>query len=280
MKKIFLLLSLATIFSNAEMVQRGDGGVFISNEDQSEIANLLNRDTSNVDEYDQKNNPDMDKIENEEKFQLIKPVKERIKSEYGTENSGDDFALPVKEGRKIKKELGETKRGNNKIRLKNYSNIQYDDSMYYYSLRQPTPSKFNDFLKRNNINKTIFKNLVGYGSTIQQAKISALYYDYYKESPSTAENFYKILFKRKAELTLTEKITLADYLLRTGRGDKATKILNKGKCFGSFGNNKYNCLYLLGVEKYLKTGKNKNAELRISKKRVKQAKELYYLKKK
>lgn len=279
MKKIILFLSLLTIVSNAEMIQRGDGGVFILNEDQSEIADLLNQE-SNIDEYDQRNNPDMEKIEDDEKFQLIKPVKDRRKkSEYGTANNGDYFALPENEGRKIAENLRYIKKGNSKIRLKDYSNIQYDDSMYYYSLRQPTPRKFNEFLKKNNINKRIFKNLVGYGSTIQQAKISALFYDYYKEDPSKAENFYKILFKRKGDLNLSEKITLADYLLRTGRGDKASKILNKGKCLASFGENKYNCLYLLGVEKYLKTGKNKNSELRISKKRVKQAKELYYMKK-
>jgi hypothetical protein len=279
MKKFFLLMIFTSIISNAEMVQRGDGGVFISNEDQQTMADLLN-DESNADEYDEKNNPDMEKIEDNEKFQLVKRVKEKKKSEYGKEDSDSDFVLPHKDGRKVISELERTERGKRKIRLKEYSNIQYDDSMFYYSLRQPTPDKFNRFLKRNNFNRTIFKNLVGYGSTIQQAKVSALYYDYYKENPSLAENFYKIMFKRKNELSLTDKLTLADYLLRTGRGDKASKILKKGTCLATVGNNKYYCLYYLGVEKYLKTGKTRNSELRISKKRIKQAKKLYYQKRK
>jgi len=278
MKKILFLITTISIFASAEMVQRGDGGVFISNEDNAEMMRLLSRDDSDADELDNRELPEMDKIEDSEKFRLIKPVKDHRKKREISSRDGDSFSLPERSGRSHKDSRLSSKGEKRKVRLKNYSNISYDDSMFYYSLRQPTPKKFNKFLEKNHINKTIFKNLVGYGSTIQEAKISALYYDYYKETPSTAENFYKILYKRRGELSLTEKITLADYLLRTGRGDKASAILSKGRCLASFGKNKYNCLYLLGVEKYLKTGKNKNSELRTSKRRIKQAKELYYMK--
>ena len=264
MKKILFLITTISIFANAEMVQRGDGGVFISNDDQKEMMMLLSDETEK-DDY-----KEMDKMERKEK----KSKKTKVSI---SEEAGDDFSLPEREGRKHKSRAGDNK-SREKIRLKEYRNIQYDESMFYYSLEQPSPRKFNKFLKNNNINKMIFKNLLGYGNSLKEAKVSALYYDFYKEKPSIAENFYKILYKRRADLSLSDKLLLADYLLRTGRGNKATAILKKGSCLAVFGKNKYKCLYFLGVEKYLKTGESKNSELSISKRKIKQAKELYYRK--
>ena len=275
MKKILIYMALLSVFSNAEMVQRGDGGVFISNDDQKEMESLLNRKDS-IDEVEDEIN-EVDQYEDKRKIKddtstklMTMPKKKEVKK--------GGFTLPTKEGKGHKKRKSSKNKHKQKLNLKDYSNIMYDEQSYYYSLRQPTPEKFNDYLKNHNINKILFKNLVGYGTTIKEAQASAYYYDYYKEEAGTAENFYKILYKRKNELDLTGKISLADYLLRTGRGDKISKVLKKGECLASFGKNNKICLYYLGLELYFKTGKTKTTYFRLTKDKFKQAKELYYMK--
>jgi len=167
-----------------------------------------------------------------------------------------------------------------KITLKKYPKVKYKKSMYKYAINNPGKTKkssqlkFKKYLEDSEIDEFIFSKLLDSDDSIKSLKMSALYYDWYLLNPSIAENFYKLLYKKKKELKLYEKYLLADYLIRTNRGDMINKFIEKRECSVIF-KGRSNCFYYLGLDDYLNTGNRANNYLRLSKGKNKMAKYIY-----
>jgi len=165
-----------------------------------------------------------------------------------------------------------------KIELKQY-NISYDTEYTDFSLEPVSPEAFTAYLDKNKINKLIFKRILNSNHSLKTIKISAYYYDYYLARPDYAENFYRILYKKRNKLKMGDQFVLADYLIRTGRGDKIHTFIKREVCSTKFGNSvRGKCFYYLGVDYYLRTGDRKNGFMKIAKNKLKKAKKFYYAK--
>ena len=163
-----------------------------------------------------------------------------------------------------------------KVELKQY-NVSYDSEYADLSLESVNPEAFTAYLAKGKINKLIFKRILNSDDSLKTIKISAYYYDYYLGRPDYAENFYSILYKKRNKLKLGDQFVLADYLLRTGRGDKIHTFIKREVCSTKFGNSiRGKCFYYLGIDNYLTTGKRKNGYMKMAKSKLKKAKKFYY----
>lgn len=260
MKKILILTPFLLFNLHAEMMGENASGVFISDESRQEMQALLH-DNDKKEEQSEESNENMSSGNDELNV---------------NDAMNDSFALPVND-KKDENAIGEEGQQElSKILLKQY-NIKYDKSVESLSCEKVSQGMYNAYLQKNGINQMVFKNLLNSDASIKSITMSAYYYDYYLQRPDLAENFYKLMYKRIGELEVEDKFTLADYLLRTGRGDMINKIFSVTECSTMFkvGDK---CFYYLGVDSYLRTGNNKNKFLKIAKNKLKKAKTLYYQK--
>jgi len=293
MKKIFLLFPFFMLVLNAEMMGETESGNFISNKDRSEINELISEEkearekpiTIKKEVEPEKVNPkiasiiedeiiDENDLSNEEEFEVkdLEPAvklapqkkikkKKEAKAEY---NDDDGMAIGEGEGSSF-----------NKIKLRQYT-IRYDHSYDNYSFETPTKETFNKYLKMKKINKSRFNNMLDSDQNLETVRMSALYYDFYMGRPDYAENFYKIIYKKRKNLKMGDILLLADYILRTGRADKLHTVIEKKMCSSSFKKSvRGQCFFYLGIDNFLRTGKRKNKYIRIAKDKSKKAKLFY-----
>ena len=301
MKKIFLVLPFIVLNLNAEMMGEGDSGNFISDKERSEMTNLLSHDEETIDEKELIADAMINEVEVEDhsiSLQNPVPMKEN-RVEYVLEDEEiSDFdmdepnLLPIKEVKKKKKKKKKTRKGKveelensddiigaddiqlNKVKLKQY-NIKYDHSYDSLSYENVSKESFNAYLKKKGINQILFKKLLNSDRSIDTVNLSAFYYDYYLSRPDYAENFYKILYKNRKNLKIGNKFLLADYILRTGRGDKLHSIISKKECSSYNKKTRARCFYYLGLDRYFNTGNRKNKYMKMAKGASERAKIFY-----
>jgi len=249
MKKTALILLVSSILLNAELMKRGEGGVILDDEpsgDKVELYKALN-DTLNDEEP-----KDEEEVRKPAKTSLLpkkrpKSADEVLDDLSGSDLGADDLSIA---------ELDSQEARPAKLKLKNYD-VDYVPAFWRYSMLKPGVKSFKKWLKKNKISKTTFKMQLGTATNMKAIIMSALYYDWVKHNPSIAENFYRLMFKNRKKLKIKDKILLADYLMRTGRGDKIHYLYKSSECGAMFkGSTK--CYFYLGMDKYIRTGNPKN----------------------
>jgi len=149
------------------------------------------------------------------------------------------------------------------VKLKHYKNIKFSsefDNFVYFNHTNSGREDFLGYLDMQDVEQDAFKEILNSDGTNKDLFISALYYDWYLQDPTLAENFYKKLFKNKRTLTKTQKFLLSEYLIRTNRGHIIHKLLKNKDCLGGFKLDS-RCYYYLGFDKYM-NGSTKNKYLK------------------
>ena len=278
MKKILFLSTISFVLLNAEMMQQGSSGVFISNEERTEIHEAMEKDISFAERAElmkikrNKHKDNSNTLSEKDNLEEL-PLENKSKKKY---SKYDEVFLETK---KEKRDLAigeEDNLSEPKLKLKKY-NVKYTKENFYLAYYLPTKKEFKLWLKTYGINKVKFKLMINSTKRLEHILLSAAYYDFFLNDPSTAENFYKLIYKQRRSLKLGQKYFLADYLIRTGRGSKINKIIGKMECAAMFKGNSL-CYYYQGVGSFLRTGNNRNRDIFISKGRNKKAKALYYMK--
>jgi hypothetical protein len=191
-------------------------------------------------------------------------------------NASMVFEKPAKKKEvSVKQEKKQTK--NYKIKPISVKGIKYEKGYLPYSIYNTDKEAYKAYVKKLNLPNITIKNLFNSVKTKDSILLSAFAYDYGYKRPDLAENFYQYLPKLGKKYTMSMKILLADYYLRTGRLDKIETLLNKSECV-AYISEKDRCFYYLGLIPYLKDGNNKNHLLNMAKDSIKKAKEIYYSK--
>lgn len=153
------------------------------------------------------------------------------------------------------------------------SEIKYNPGLVEYSIFNVSKDGFKDFVVEQKIDPAVLQNLYGDMSNPRSVLITAIAYDYGHQRPDLAEPFYEEAFKKEYG-GFHMKLRYFDYLIRTNRISVVEENLKPIDCSINF---KYanTCWYYVGLYKYLKTGNNKNRELRIAKDKIEKAKRLY-----
>jgi len=161
-----------------------------------------------------------------------------------------------------------------KLKFKNYKNVKYDKNFLWYSVIPHNKKAFTDVMTKQNISNSMAKEMYGYARNATDIILNALLLDYVYKKPHLAENYY-LKFRGNPKITFYySKILLADYLLRTGRPSAIQRVIKNSDCMSHY---KYMsiCNYYLGISDYLKTGNNKNVNLRLAQSRYKKAGLIY-----
>ena len=153
------------------------------------------------------------------------------------------------------------------------SEIKYNPGLVDYSIFNVSKDGFKDFVVEQKIDPAMLQNLYGDMSNPKSVLITAIAYDYGHQRPDLAEPFYEEAVKKEYG-GFHMKLRYFDYLIRTNRISVVEENLKPIDCSINF---KYanTCWYYIGLYKYLKTGNNKNRELRIAKDKIEKAKRLY-----
>ena len=295
MKKIFLIIPLVALSLNAEMIAQGESSAFIGEKDSNELSTVTAKERTKIkkEEEIRKANLPPKKVDNShldnESLNLLPKVDKQDNTELNllpqkdvpknVDLTVDNLNLnPLNNKEKVESSIKSDKVALNKIELKQY-NITYDTEYLEYSIESVNKDSFSEYLNKKKINPSIFKKILNSDHSLKTIKISAYYYDYYLGRPDYAENFYRILYKKRNKLKLGDQFVLADYLLRTGRGDKIHTFIKREVCSTKFGNSiRGKCFYYLGLDYYLRTGERKNGYMKIAKSKLKKAKKFYYSK--
>lgn len=159
-----------------------------------------------------------------------------------------------------------------KIKPVPVKNIKYNKGLFAYSHFKPTKEELKKYTKDQNIAPFRLKGLYNRTDNPTSIVVSAFAYDYAFKRPDLAENFYALFPKH--QLSLSNKIKHADFLLRTGRPNMISSIITKRDCLKSF---KYRsqCYYYLGLEEYFASGNHKNNFFNLSRDNIENAEKIY-----
>lgn len=165
----------------------------------------------------------------------------------------------------------------NRFVPKRYNGIRYARGYDWFSLIDNRKNYFHDVISNLNL-RTPFEKVKNDISNLKNVAANAFYYDYIKNDPTLAENFYLILYKnrhRHKEIDFyVAEVLLTDYLIRTGRPKPAKNVLKPMDCVTNF-KQKAICNYYIGVVEYLNSGNNRNTGIRNSKGYIKKAKQIW-----